>query len=128
MNLSPRLASLLKDAGHQAIHWQTVGKPNAEDSEILGWAKENEYIVLTNDLDFGAILAATGFKSPSVVQIRRRDVLPDAILSSILQIVEKFAVELHAGALIVVDECRNRVRLLPMKPDSNETNFDTYPS
>ena len=114
MNLSPRLANLLTNAEHQAVYWGTIGKPNAEDSEILTWAKNNEYILLTNDLDFGAILASTGLESPSVIQIRRRNVMPETIAPLILRTVETFAAELHAGALIVVDEYRHRVRLLPM--------------
>jgi predicted nuclease of predicted toxin-antitoxin system len=114
MNLSPHLADLLMNAGHQAIYWGTIGKPNAEDSEILTFAKENGYVILTNDLDFGTILAATGLESPSVIQIRRRDVLPETIAPLILQSIEKFAKELRDGALIVVDENRYRVRLLPL--------------
>ena len=90
MNLSPRLAGLLTNTEHQAVYWGTVGKPNAEDSKILTWAKENEYVLLTNDLDFGAILASTGLGSPCVIQIRRRDVLPETIAPLILRTVETF--------------------------------------
>ena len=114
MNLSPRLAVLLADAGHHAVHWETIGRPNAEDSEILGWAKANGYVILTNDLDFGAILAATGFESPSVVQIRCRDVFPEAIMPFILHAAKTFADTLNTGALLVIDERRYRVRLLPL--------------
>jgi len=35
--------------------------------------------VLTHDLDFSAILAATHGEKPSVVQIRAEDVSPDVI-------------------------------------------------
>ena len=115
MNLSPRLVGLLSNAGHQTVYWGSIGSPDAEDSEILNWAKENEHVILTNDLDFSAILAATRFASPSVVQIRRRDLHPEVIVPFILRAVEIFVAELHAGALIVVDERRYRVRLLPLR-------------
>ena len=36
----------------------------------MGFARVNGYVVLTHDLDFGAILAATHGNKPSVVQIR----------------------------------------------------------
>ena len=114
MNLSPQLVDMLKDAGHQVVYWGMVGKPNAEDFEILTWAKENGHVILTNDLDFGTILATTGFGSPSVVLFRRRDVFPVTITPFILRAIEEFAAELDAGALIVVDEYRYRVRLLPI--------------
>jgi predicted nuclease of predicted toxin-antitoxin system len=29
MNLSPAWESVLKEAGHTAIHWSTIGAPNA---------------------------------------------------------------------------------------------------
>ena len=114
MNLSPHLADLLMNAGLQAVYWGTIGKPSTEDSEILTWAKENRYVILTNDLDFGTILATMGLESPSVIQFRRRDMFPETIAPIVLRAVEKFADELQAGALIVVDEFRYRVRLLPL--------------
>jgi len=40
--------------------------------------------------------------------------LGETIVSFILQTVDVFAAELYAGALIVVDERRCRVRLLPL--------------
>ena len=91
-----------------------IGEPDAEDTKILHWAKENGYVGLTNDLDFGAILAATGLESPSVVQIRRRNVRPATIAPLIIRALKKFADELDSGVLIVVEEHRYRVRLLPL--------------
>ena len=55
MNLSPRWIPFLLDAGCEAVHWSTVGKADATDSEIMTFAAANDYIVLTNDLDFAAI-------------------------------------------------------------------------
>lgn len=74
MNLSPQWVQLLRDAGWVAAHWATVGKANAPDSEITAYAATNNYVILTHDLDFGAILAATHQAVPSVVQIRTGDV------------------------------------------------------
>jgi predicted nuclease of predicted toxin-antitoxin system len=44
----------------------------------MAFAQSNDYGVLTHDLDFGAILAASQGTKPSVVQLRARDVSPDA--------------------------------------------------
>lgn len=82
MNLSPRWAGMLADAGIEAAHWSTLGANNAPDSEIMAYARVNDYVVLTHDLDFSAILAATHGEKPSVVQIRAEDVLDDPILLS----------------------------------------------
>ena len=64
MNLSPRWVSLLADHGIQAAHWSMLGAKNAPDSEIMAYARAENYIVLTHDLDFGAILAATQGENP----------------------------------------------------------------
>jgi len=42
----------------------------SKDPEILAWARERGFILVTHDLDPGAILAASGAKSPSVVILR----------------------------------------------------------
>jgi len=60
MNLSPAWVSVLEEAGHTASHWSTIGSFNAPDREVLLWAKANGCLLFTHDLDFGAILAATG--------------------------------------------------------------------
>jgi len=71
MNLSPRWIGILADAGVQALHWSTVGKANAPDAEIMAWVVANDDVVLTHDLDFGAILAAThGVKPGSLSDLK----------------------------------------------------------
>lgn len=69
MNLSPRWVGVMADAGIEAKHWSTLGAYNAPDTEIMAYANTNNYVVLTHDLDFSAILAATHGEKPSVVQI-----------------------------------------------------------
>lgn len=79
MNLSPRWADLLAQEGFEAGHWSMLGTGNAPDTEIMAYARANNYVVLTHDLDFGAILAATHGEKPSVVQIRAEQLNPDVI-------------------------------------------------
>ena len=76
MNLSPRWSAVLTTAGFEAKHRSALGTANAFDTEIMAYAAANSYVVLTHDLDFGAILAATHGEKPSVVQIRAEDVSP----------------------------------------------------
>ncbi len=79
MNLSPRWVNLLADAGMVAAHGSTLGANNAPNAEIMAYAREHHWVVLTHDLDFSAILAATHGDKPSVVQIRAEDVSPGVI-------------------------------------------------
>jgi predicted nuclease of predicted toxin-antitoxin system len=64
MNLSPAWVNVLADGGIVAQHWVSLGVPNAPDSEVMAYAMANGYLVLTHDLDFSAILAATHGKKP----------------------------------------------------------------
>ena len=113
MNLSPRWIPFLLDAGHDASHWSTVGKADATDSEIMTIAAANGYVVLTNDLDFAAILASTHQKKPSVVQIRTEDLDPDVIGTQIVAALQQAQKELEAGALLTIEADRTRLRVLP---------------
>ena len=121
MNLSPRWVNLLNDCGIEATHWSSIGKFNATDLEIMEFAKLNEYVVLTHDLDFCGILASTHGDKRSVVQIRSEDVSPDKIGNQIAAALSQMAVELENGALITVDPVRTRLRVLPL-PSKKETN------
>ena len=87
---------------------------NPPDSEIMTYASVNDYVVLTHDLDFSAILAATHGEKPSVVQIRAEDVSPDAIGLQVIAALRQMATELENGALLTVDPNRTRMRLLPL--------------
>ena len=115
MNLSPRWVDVLAHAGVEAAHWSTLGKHNAPDSEIMAYASANNCVVLTHDLDFGAILAVTHGQKPSVVQIRAEDVSPDVIGKQIVIALRQMACELEEGVLLTIDSNRTRLRLLPLQ-------------
>jgi predicted nuclease of predicted toxin-antitoxin system len=115
MNLSPRWVGLLTGAGMQAVHWSAIGRRNAPDTEVMAYATANDYVVLTHDLDFSAILAATHGEEPSVVQIRADDVSPDVIGLQIIAALRQMEFDLDEGALLTVDPNRTRLRLLPLR-------------
>jgi predicted nuclease of predicted toxin-antitoxin system len=115
MNLSPDWVPVLQAAGHDAVHWSTVGDSRATDTQIIAWARAAERVVFTHDLDFGTILALTRETGPSVIQVRTQDVTPAAMGALIVGVLRQFDGELKHGALLVVEESRRRVRLLPLK-------------
>ena len=116
MNLSPRWVAVLADAGIEAAHWSTLGAHDAADAAIMTYANTNDYVVLTHDLDFSAILAATQGEKPSVVQIRAEDVSPDVIGTQVIAALRQMASELDEGALLTIDPDRTRLRVLPLRP------------
>jgi predicted nuclease of predicted toxin-antitoxin system len=114
MNLSPRWVSFLNQAGFEAVHWNDVGACDAPDSVIMAYANANRSVVLTHDLDFGSILAATQGTSPSVVQIRSDDVDLNLIGHRVVAALRQMEQELSDGALVTVDPKRVRLTLLPL--------------
>ena len=118
MNLSPEWVTTFAQHGITAVHWSTVGDPRAEDSVLMDWARANDYVVFTHDLDFGAMLALTRAESPSVIQIRTQDVTPAHLESAVIDILLKVESLLEVKALIVIDEGRSRVRILPLRRKS----------
>jgi predicted nuclease of predicted toxin-antitoxin system len=115
MNLSPDWVPALAAAGWPAVHWSVVGDGRATDRMIMDWAKANDYVVLTHDLDFGTLLALTHARGPSVIQIRGQNVLPDYLSPLVLESLRQHADSLLAGALMVIDDRQSRVRLLPIR-------------
>ena len=81
---------------------------------IMNWAEANRYVVFTHDLDFGTLLARTHKTGPSVLRVRGHDVLPDHIGNLVIAAIAQHESDLELGALVVVEERKNRVRILPI--------------
>jgi predicted nuclease of predicted toxin-antitoxin system len=115
MNQSPRWVDFFAQSALFAEHWSTLGKHNAKDTELMDFARKNEYVVFTHDLDFSAILAATQGEKPSVVQLRSDDVNPETVGKIVIASLKKLEHELNEGALVTIDLDRTRIRLLPLR-------------
>lgn len=118
-NRSPRLAELLRNAGHDAVHTLDLGLERAEDDDVLDAARKQGRVVVSGDTDFGALLALSGETSPSVILFRARN-RPSAEDQGavILDYLEDLADDLVAGAVVVVTDDRMRVRRLPLIHDT----------
>ncbi len=117
MNLSPRWVKYLIDAGFEAVHWSTVGPHDAPDTDLVEFAIRENSVVLSHDLDFSAILAATHGRKPSVVQLRADNINPEAIGDTVIHALRQMEDELGRGALLSVGDSRTRIRYLPLRTD-----------
>ncbi|MBK9153626.1 MAG: DUF5615 family PIN-like protein [Chloracidobacterium sp.] len=115
MNLSPDWVAAFAAEEIEAIHWSTVGDPRAEDNEIMEYARKLDLVLFTHDLDFGTLLALTQAEEPSVVQVRAQNILPSHLAGTLIAVLRTNEELLKQGALIVVDEGRERVRVLPLQ-------------
>jgi predicted nuclease of predicted toxin-antitoxin system len=114
--LSPALATLLNDAGHDAVHVRTLGLQQADDVDIFDRAAADDRILVSADTDFGALLASRAVQKPSVVQFRgpgtRR---PEALTRAILANLSQISDALEAGCIVTFEPARVRVRALPIE-------------
>lgn len=108
----------LRNHGHECVAWLDVGAPTAPDHEIMAWARDRGFVVLTHDLDFGRLLAFSRASHPSVIQFRACDIRPAALGNLVLRALAQYRSFLEAesgeGALITVETQRLRTRILPL--------------
>ena len=113
--LSPILATVLEQAGHNALHVRTIALHRSDDVVIFDRAAAEDRIVVSADTDFGTLLATRSAQKPSVIQFRgqgsrRPEALALAILSNLPQLVDS----LQSGSIVTFDPSRIRVRALPI--------------
>ena len=119
MNLSPEWLGVLEQAGWEASHWSTVGSPTAPDTDLLAWARQHGWVLLTQDLDFAELLYHTQAGTPSVVLLRLRNELDSAQQARVCTLLRTATATLETGALLVIDERRARLRRLPIETGAN---------
>lgn len=113
--LSHRLESPLAAVGYDAVHVDAIDLGTATDPQIAEAAVQLGRIVLTQDRDFGALLAQSRATRPSVVLLRLdRIVRPDEQAARIAVALRQFEAELLKGAIVVVEDTTMRVRDLPL--------------
>ena len=114
-HISPRTVRFLRDRGHDVTRADEVLPANAPDLEIIAWAGREGRVILTQDLDFSALIALTGAAGPSVVSLRlslSRVECANAVLERVLPQLEG---PVQGGAIIVVEDGRLRRRDLPIR-------------
>lgn len=113
--LSPALAALLHQAGHDAIHVRSLGLQHADDDVIFERAVVDRRIVVSADVDFGTLLAMRASGQPSVIQFRGEGSrTPDALARTLLSNLPGLVDALESGSIVTFEPARVRVRLLPI--------------
>ncbi len=80
----------------------------------MDWARKNEYAVFTHDLDFGTALALTKAEKPSVIQVRTQNVTLLHLSKILIPTLNSYSDLLENGAILVIDEDKQRIRILPL--------------
>ena len=112
--ISPRTVEFLSQHGHDVVHVRTLGMGRATDRAVVERARAEARVVLTFDLDFGDILALGVRDKPSVIILRLADERSEIVNARLATVLKERSQELEAGALILVEDTRYRVRRLPI--------------
>lgn len=115
MGVSQTLIQTLRSSGYDAIHLREGGLQRLPDSQILAKAKQENRIVLTFDLDFADLLAASRQNLPSVIIFRLQNAKPASVRPKLMKVLNECQEMLETGAIITVENARYRVRQLPIK-------------
>lgn len=115
MGVSPRVVEHLRLMGHDAVHLHEHGLDRMTDTDILAKAQAENRVVLTHDLDFGDLLAASQDVLPSVILFRLQDMRPGTVNRHLDDILAQHLPALESGAILSVTERRVRLRMLPIQ-------------
>ena len=118
--LSPVFSGILRSAGHDSVHVRDYELQSATDEVIFERAAEEGRVLVSADTDFGTLLATRQSSKPSIVLFRRssqRRPLEQANL--LLRNLQAVAEALEKGSVVVIEENRIRVRLLPIGEESS---------
>lgn len=118
-NQSIELVQHLGQVGLDAVHTRNIGLSRSSDAEVLAFAKADGRVLISADTDFGELLARSRDVAPSVLLLRRQGRRRAVAVAELIQ-ANLIAIEedLVAGAIVVFDQDRLRVRRLPVRRPS----------
>ncbi len=96
------------------MHAIDLGMSRASDIEIIQNARQDQRVICTFDADFHALLATSGYNSPSVVRIRREGLKARELADLLLAAWPRVASALEQGAMVTITEQTIRIRQLPI--------------
>ena len=118
MNISPLTVQELKERGWDVVRVSDVLHANAKDEDILSFARRNNRVLITQDLDFSALLAIGGYAGPSVISLRLEDPQPLSVARRLIDVVSELGGQLTEGIIVSVDESCARYRNLPIDSET----------
>ena len=115
MNLSPLTVEDLREDGYEVTRVSSLLPVNAADAEILELARRQGWVVITQDLDFSALLALGGYDHPSLVTLRLTKTDPSVVTQRLRRVLPQIEDFLSGGNAVTVDDTTIRVRKLPIR-------------
>jgi predicted nuclease of predicted toxin-antitoxin system len=114
MPVSPRLVPWLLDRGHDAVHAVELGLSSATDDRILDWARKDQRIIITADLDYPRILALSGAEGPGLMLFRGGNYSEAETVDRLAKALESVPDDRFQSSIVVIEKTRIRRRALPI--------------
>lgn len=113
MPISPKTVEHIRRLGVECRHLTEFKMEKTSDEEIIKFAKENGFTILTEDLDFGTILSYTQEIEPCVVILR----VGNLNTAKINRLIEKTLDQImdQDNAIIIIERTRIRIKKLPIE-------------
>jgi predicted nuclease of predicted toxin-antitoxin system len=109
-SLSWRLAERLRELGLDAVHVRQWGLADAEDPDIFARATDEGRVILTQDVDFGTLLAKSDEPRAMVITFRLQSGKVEEQLNRLNRLLKDHAGEIKAGTAVTVSETSIRIR------------------
>lgn len=114
MGISKRVIAWLTEQGHDVAHLSDLGLHRLPNGEIFAMAARESRIVLTFDLDFGELVALSRGQQVGVVLFRLNNTTSAFVTRRLANVIRDAREALLAGAIVVVEDGRHRVRRHPL--------------
>lgn len=114
MHISPHTIAFLRSSGHDAVRVDEVLSAGATDEEIIDCAAQDSRTILTQDLDFSALIALSGKVIPSVISLRLSSSRIDFVNALLEKVLPGLEEDVLDGVIIAVEDRRIRRRELPI--------------
>jgi predicted nuclease of predicted toxin-antitoxin system len=115
VHISPKTVGDLQKQGYEIMRSSEVLPANAPDINILEFARIENWVVLTQDLDFSMLVALSRYSQPSLITLRLSSAKPDIVTKRLLDVLSQIEKALQEGSAITVQDESIRIRKLPVR-------------
>ena len=105
----PRVASWLLEEGHEvfSVHEEAKG---SDDVAIINIANEQDYIIITNDKDFGELAFKDNKHHKGIILLRLSDERSQNKIQVLGEILEKYSQDLHSNFVVATEDSVRIIR------------------
>lgn len=113
-NLALSCAMAMRSIGYEAVHVAEIRLTSTDDEDIVAFALQEDYFIITFDLDFSRIVALSRKRLPSVITFRVGELSVTNFQELILLNLPNISNDLSEGALVTIDPRGTRTQRLPV--------------